>query len=340
MAGAAPVQDAGRDSTRELVSVVIPLWNARDYVRATVESALRQTYRPIEVLVIDDGSTDGSRETIEDLIRSGDVRYVRQTNGGVSSARNRGIQEARGRYLAFLDSDDIWGAEKLERQVCALTEAKASACYCGFQTLNEATSATMDYASAYAYRDGWIAASFLGYSSWCWICTLVVERQLVMGHSLRFTPGWSRGEDIEFVAKVFMLTPVACVPQTLATYRIRGGSLSDFNSTSHLIGEVAMWERLIDWIGENRDSIPAAYDVHRLRRMISGFDIPYAVAASMYRFQKAGRRADQELRGIVRQYGRLLLGIRAVNGRRSLRLMLLLARLAGAWVLGRMSLGR
>jgi glycosyltransferase involved in cell wall biosynthesis len=100
------------------VSVVIPLYNARDVIRETVRSVLAQTWQDFELLVVDDGSIDGSG----DLIRTLDprLRYFRQENAGVAAARNRGIAEAEGAAIALLDHDDLWHPVKLERQVAVL----------------------------------------------------------------------------------------------------------------------------------------------------------------------------------------------------------------------------
>ena len=97
------------------VSVVIPLYNAAEVIGETIQSALAQTWTDREILVIDDGSTDGSAEVVKTF---GDqVRYYAFENGGVAKARNRGIALARGRYIALLDHDDLWAPTKLERQV-------------------------------------------------------------------------------------------------------------------------------------------------------------------------------------------------------------------------------
>lgn len=100
------------------VSVVIPTYNRADYVVGAIESAVEQSRPPAEVIVVDDGSTDRTPELLSSM--SDPVRYVRQENAGVSAARNRGVREATGRWVAFLDSDDRWHADKLECQVTAL----------------------------------------------------------------------------------------------------------------------------------------------------------------------------------------------------------------------------
>ena len=105
----------------ELVSVVVPVHNAARFVRATLESVLNQTHRALEVLVVDDGSTDGSGELVEEMAASDSrVRLIRQPNAGVAAARNSAIAEASGPFLAPIDSDDLWHPEKIERQLAAM----------------------------------------------------------------------------------------------------------------------------------------------------------------------------------------------------------------------------
>ena len=103
-----------------LVSVIIPAYNAAHLLPDAIESALAQTYHPLEVIVVDDGSTD---ETPEVLARYGSrVTAFRQDNGGVAAARNRALEAAQGVYVACLDADDIWRPDKIEIQVGLMTD--------------------------------------------------------------------------------------------------------------------------------------------------------------------------------------------------------------------------
>jgi len=109
-----------------LVSIIITTYNRKEFLEEAVQSVLRQSYRDREIIVIDDGSTDGSHEV---LTRLPDIRYQWKENGGISSARNVGISLARGDHLAFLDVDDLWKKEKLTVQMSAMEAAGSKISY-------------------------------------------------------------------------------------------------------------------------------------------------------------------------------------------------------------------
>lgn len=111
-----------------LVSVIIPAYNRQNTIVAAVESAFAQTYRDIEIVVVDDGSTDATVDTLKGY---GDrIRLILQENAGPSAARNRGVMESTGAIIAFLDSDDYWLPDKIERQVSLMQRAGPDMCCC------------------------------------------------------------------------------------------------------------------------------------------------------------------------------------------------------------------
>ena len=102
-----------------MVSIVMPTYNAVKYIQGAVESVLRQTYTDWELLIVDDGSTDGTEQMIQNLIKMDErVKLVKnRENIGVAETRNRGVELAKGEWIAFLDSDDIWHPNKLQEQL-------------------------------------------------------------------------------------------------------------------------------------------------------------------------------------------------------------------------------
>lgn len=108
-----------------LVSVVIATYNMAVYLPLAVRSALDQTYKNIELLIIDDGSTDSTKETVRPFLEDTRVRYLFQDNRGQAAAKNHGIRESRGEYIAFLDADDMWARDKLDVQVPIFSQSEA-----------------------------------------------------------------------------------------------------------------------------------------------------------------------------------------------------------------------
>lgn len=135
------------------VSVVIPTYNRADKVRTGIESVLAQSFTDLEIIVVDDGSSDGTGQILAETYGNR-IRYFAQTNQGVSVARNKGIAEARGEWIAFLDSDDQWEKEKLEWQFKALERfaPKCGACYTDVRFFNHAETRTMFQLAEESYR--------------------------------------------------------------------------------------------------------------------------------------------------------------------------------------------
>jgi len=104
-------------SANPLISVIIAVYNGAKYIRKAVESVLEQTYQPVEIVIVDDGSTDNIREVLEPFIAKSLVRYVRQANAGHGEARNNGIRQSRGEYLCFLDHDDWLEKDALRQRL-------------------------------------------------------------------------------------------------------------------------------------------------------------------------------------------------------------------------------
>ena len=108
--------------TKPLVSIIIPAYNCAGILSETIDSVLKQTYGNIEIVVVDDGSTDKTGEVAVGYLGSGKVRYYRQENRGPGAARNRGVEAARGEYLAFVDADDDLTDDSIEKRMALFAE--------------------------------------------------------------------------------------------------------------------------------------------------------------------------------------------------------------------------
>lgn len=126
-------------SNNPLISVVMPLYNAERFLEKSVKSVLNQTFGDFELIIIDDCSKDGSLNIAENLAESNErIRIIKNPqNKGVAETRNNGIREARGKYIALLDSDDIWEETKLEKQIKLLEKEKAQIAYCSYGFIDE-----------------------------------------------------------------------------------------------------------------------------------------------------------------------------------------------------------
>ncbi|SOD19615.1 glycosyltransferase family 2 protein [Pedobacter xixiisoli] len=123
-----------------LVSIITPCYNSADFVRLTINSVLEQTYTNWELIVIDDKSKDDTCKVIEAYTQQhSNIRLIKLAqNGGVANARNIGLEEAKGKYIAFLDSDDIWLKEKLAKQVTDMEEQSLPMTFCAYNRIDEA----------------------------------------------------------------------------------------------------------------------------------------------------------------------------------------------------------
>ena len=211
-----------------LVSVIIPTFNRMRQVEAALRSVLTQTYRKFEVIVVDDGSTDGTGEALQEIISADDdgekrIRYFFQSNQGQSAARNKGTEEARGEWVAFLDSDDIWLPEKLEWQVRAVEQFRGKCCACItdarlVDNLGMDTTAFRESGKHYEEMLG-IEPQALRSLVKCrdpfWVSTLLVRIDVVR-HVGRFDLHLGYAEDHDFLFRLSLATTFCYVNKPLS----------------------------------------------------------------------------------------------------------------------------
>ena len=205
-----------------LFSIVIPLYNKAAYVEETLHSVMAQTLQPLEVLVIDDGSTDDGPARVAAL-QYAPLRLIRQRNAGVSAARNAGIASARGDYVCFLDADDCYAPGFLAAlYTLARHHPQAGLIATGY-ALRRASGALQPLRMHASVAGGGLVSDHL-YRAWCRSCffctiSLAIRREVLSDPSLRFPLGEKLGEDQDLWFRVAEAHGVAYDPESHALYR-------------------------------------------------------------------------------------------------------------------------
>ena len=231
--------------TRPLVTAIIPAFNAEPWIEATLRSVAAQTWRVLEILIVDDGSTDRTA-AIAQAFCAGEprARLIRKPNGGVASARNRGIAEAAGEWLAPIDADDLWHATYIEKMVEAALAApeRPGFVYAWHRRLDmegrvtgscDALDASGRALRRLAYRNP------VGNGSAILIDAAAARAARGYDETLHAERAWG-GEDWLLQMELAARHPVALVPEYLVGYRLVPGAMSSDNERMHRSWQAGM----------------------------------------------------------------------------------------------------
>lgn len=201
-----------------LVSVIIPTYNRSKWLVEAIRSVLNQTYGNYEILVID----DGSEENIANLsiLKNNKIKYFRNENRGVAFSRNYGIKKAKGKYIAFLDSDDFWVKNKLEVQVKKLEETEYKWSQHNYYYFDDCTKKIISKINTYRYHKKYEYLQFCSFK--VQTSCFMVERKAVIENECYFDENKTYGEDTEFYLKMMKLYPLQFIDDYLGYFRIRG----------------------------------------------------------------------------------------------------------------------
>ena len=239
-----------------LVSVIVPVYNVLPFLREALDSVIHQTYKNLEIIVLDDGSTDGSGEICDEYLSDPRVIVIHQENRGLGRARNAGLDRMTGEFVAFLDSDDAFAPSMIEKKVDKITRNQADICMCGFRYCR--TTGRMD-----AFQDrkpkvfspgpeqllspsealnrlvrartGWPVAWNKLYRQSLW-------------NGIRFPEGCLY-EDIQTMCPVFeKCGSILLIPDCLMDYRVRKNSITQSFSLRHLRDSLLCSTRVEEFI--------------------------------------------------------------------------------------------
>lgn len=207
-----------------VVSVIIPAYNRERTIKAAVKSVLNQTFTNIEVIVVDDCSSDNTCSVLND-IDDDRLRVIRlEKNSGACAARNEGIKESKGVYIAFQDSDDVWHSDKLEKQIAALKYSNADICFCAFNKKNINSENTSIYP---VLNEGIISYSILASYSQASTQTIISKRN-IFDQEL-FDPQLPRLQDFDWMIRSAKKNKVTFVAEPLVDVYVQNDSISTSN---------------------------------------------------------------------------------------------------------------
>ena len=239
------------------ISAVIPAYNSADFIAAAIDSILKQTHPVTEIIVVDDGSVDNTEQIVQRF--PDHVRYYKQANQGPSAARNQGIKMACGEWIAFLDADDQWTPEKIEKQLATLAQYPALQLIAGDmaeiddsnELLTPSVLAKHQLLQGFQALDGQPVAQALAAlirKNFIPTGTVLVRRDVVLAAGL-FNESIRFGEDLELWAKIAAQHAITCLPEILMLRRLHG------NNATQLTGR--MLTDLVKVMQSLRETIPA-----------------------------------------------------------------------------------
>jgi len=203
----------------KLVTVVIVNRNYGHFIGSAIESVLDQTYEPIELIVVDDHSSDRSEDVIASLLGKYEFISLQSNGHGVSAARNEGLRNARGEYIAFLDSDDYFTQEKIQLQIEDLNRFELDAITSDVHISSQKTtgSFTTEFKVTPLNFDSFLVSS-LGVGGF--LMSTLVFRKSVLGDITWFDESLSHGEDYDFASRIYAKFKVGHISKALTTIRI------------------------------------------------------------------------------------------------------------------------
>ena len=206
-----------------MVSVIIPTYNRAHVLPRAIESVLKQTYTELELIVVDDASTDDTAAVMT-AITDPRVRYVRKEHGGAAAARNRGIAEAKGEFIAFQDSDDVWHSDKLEKQLAYLRAERADAVFCAFHRCEEGGDVWQTFPHE-EIHGGVIRYEELLFENLVSTQTLLARREVLQQE--RFNERYPALEDWELALRIAKAFKLAYLKEPLVDVFVQRDSLSN-----------------------------------------------------------------------------------------------------------------
>jgi len=230
--------------TQPLVSVVIPVFNGAPFVAKAVTSVRAQTVKDVEIIVVDDGSTDGTQAVLADLQQTMGITWFQQDHGGPARSRNRGIAAARGEFVALLDCDDVWLPEKLEAQLAIMrARPEVGLVHSDYEVVDD-NGSVLERVKARQSTEPLVRAFVGGHAALP--STLLVRRE-VLEKVGALNPELYGSEDSDLTIRLYIATKFDCVDRVLVRKLQRGHGYRDmaFDEATHREKVLSSRERFL-----------------------------------------------------------------------------------------------
>ncbi|MFR9636421.1 MAG: glycosyltransferase family A protein [Rikenellaceae bacterium] len=243
-----------------MISIIIPLYNKAPYVEKAVRSVLSQRYSDYELIIVNDGSTDGSLLVVQQLVEEvqrDNIRVIDQANSGVAMARNNGVVAAKGDYISFLDADDWWSADYLDQMVEVIKNYPEAGIYgCGYYIVKNGRERVAQIGVESGFESGLINYCKV-YATTLYMpltsITVIIKKK-VFNEFGGFKPHLKLGEDFDLWIRVALKYPVALLNRQLAYYN------QDVDLKSRAVGRLhdpkthMLWN--LDYLSEEESKNP------------------------------------------------------------------------------------
>lgn len=222
-------------NNNELVSIITPSYNTAPFIEETIKSVQSQTYTNWEMIIVDDCSKDNTDEIVGKYLSDSRIKYIKnEKNSGAAVSRNKALKEAKGRWIAFLDSDDLWEAEKLEKQINFMKENDYHFSYTAYEEIDENSNPLNRIIK------GPRKISKFGMHAYCWVGCLTVMYDLHKVGLIQIED-IKKNNDYAMWLKVCKKENCFFLDENLAKYRKRAGSISRHSVKTMILWHYKLW---------------------------------------------------------------------------------------------------
>lgn len=240
---------------KEIVSIIIPVYNTSKYLDNCITSVINQTYKNLEIILVDDGSNDSSFDVCKKYLTDNRVKVVRKKHMGVSYARNEGLKISTGKYIMFLDSDDYYSNDYVEKMYTALINNKCDVVISGFSLVYKKSKRTLEYintSKSFKFND--IASDMINTSHFNSVSKVIIKKDIIKDNNIKFDTSLICFEDYKFSFDVLRNSnKIYYLSNCLYNYRVHGNSSSQKLEVEKVLKRFYDNISVLDYIKSNTD---------------------------------------------------------------------------------------